>query len=91
MASSRTLDFEDSVSWPATAGRGVDVVLNSLAGSSSTPRCELSPAGGRFIEMGKTDIRDPDTGAPPPIPAWRYRAYDLYDLVEAGPSGSRRC
>ena len=28
--------------------------------SSSTPRCDLLPRGGRFLEMGKTDIRDPE-------------------------------
>ena len=43
----------------ATGGRGVDVVLNSLAGEFVDASLRLLPPGGRFLEMGKTDIRDP--------------------------------
>jgi polyketide synthase 12 len=65
----------------ATAGRGVDVVLNSLAGEFVDASLRLLPRGGRFVEMGKTDIREPDEVARR-CPGVRYRAFDL---VEAGP------
>ncbi|MFF7690230.1 SDR family NAD(P)-dependent oxidoreductase [Streptomyces syringium] len=52
---SRTLDFSDGVR-EATGGRGVDVVLNSLAGEALTRSVELLAPGGRFIELGKRDI-----------------------------------
>jgi len=41
----------------------------------------LLPRGGRFLEMGKTDIRDPDVVAGV-FPGVGYRAFDLWD---AGP------
>ena len=45
--------------------------------NSSTPPSACSPRGGRFIEMGKTDIRDADPGRrrPPrrPLPGLRPR------------------
>ena len=46
----------------ATGGRGVDVVLDSLAGEFVDASLRLLPRGGRFLEMGKTDIRDPAAG-----------------------------
>ena len=57
IGSSRTLDFVEAFD-RATAGQGMDVVLNSLTGDSSMPRCGLLARGGCFIEIGKTDIRD---------------------------------
>ncbi len=64
----------------ATGGEGVDVVLNSLAKDHVDASLELLPRGGRFLEMGKTDIRDPAQieAAHPNV---TYRAYDL---IEAG-------
>ena len=49
-----------STTLPATttAGRGCDVVLNSLAGEFVDASLRLLRRGGRFLEMGKTDIRD---------------------------------
>ena len=41
---------------------GIDVVLNSLAGEYVDASLRLLGAGGRFVEMGKTDIREPDSG-----------------------------
>ncbi|GHF33342.1 type I polyketide synthase [Streptomyces fumanus] len=52
---SRTLDFAEQVK-ELTAGRGVDVVLNSLAGEALTRSLELLRPGGRFIELGKRDM-----------------------------------
>ncbi|MBP5872460.1 SDR family NAD(P)-dependent oxidoreductase [Streptomyces sp. LBUM 1485] len=80
IASSRTLDFADRF-LDATGGRGVDVVLDCLAREFVDASLRLLPRGGRFLEMGKTDIRDADTVAAA-HPGVRYRAYDL---AEAGP------
>ncbi|MHC3471304.1 SDR family NAD(P)-dependent oxidoreductase [Streptomyces sp. 7R007] len=67
-ASSRDLEFEAGFR-AATEGRGVDVVLNSLAGEFTDASLRLLTGGGRFVELGKTDIRqEPDV--------W-YRAFDL--------------
>jgi NADPH:quinone reductase-like Zn-dependent oxidoreductase/acyl carrier protein len=73
----RTLDFEAKF-LATTGGAGVDVVLNSLAGEFLDASLRLLVGGGRFIEMGKTDLRDPASMAD----GVRYRAFDL---IEAGP------
>ncbi|MGW1374167.1 SDR family NAD(P)-dependent oxidoreductase [Streptomyces sp. NPDC002446] len=52
---SRSLTFAEEV-LRRTGGRGVDVVLNSLAGESLTRSLELLAPGGRFVELGKRDI-----------------------------------
>jgi phthiocerol/phenolphthiocerol synthesis type-I polyketide synthase C len=40
----------------ATGGRGVDVVLNSLSGLGLEAGLGLLAPGGRFVEIGKTDL-----------------------------------
>ncbi|MFE7558763.1 SDR family NAD(P)-dependent oxidoreductase, partial [Kitasatospora sp. NPDC057500] len=65
----------------ATDGRGADVVLNSLANELIDASLTLLPRGGRFLEMGKTDLRDPARLATD-HPGVRYRPFDLF---EAGP------
>ncbi|MEV5831832.1 SDR family NAD(P)-dependent oxidoreductase, partial [Spirillospora sp. NPDC052242] len=80
LASSRTLDFERRV-LDATGGRGVDVVLNSLAGEFVDASLRLLAPGGRFAEMGKTDLRDPEEVGRA-HPGVEYRPFDLN---EAGP------
>ncbi len=80
LASSRTLDFEDAFR-RASGGRGVDIVLNALAGDFVDASLRLLAPGGRLVEMGKTDIRDADEIARA-HPGIRYRAFDL---IEAGP------
>nr|QEO74295.1 Beta-ketoacyl synthase [uncultured bacterium] len=50
----RTLAFADGV-MRVTGGRGVDVVLNSLAGEGALRSLALLKAYGRFIEMGKSE------------------------------------
>ncbi|OBI92498.1 hypothetical protein A9X01_09280 [Mycobacterium asiaticum] len=77
---SRTLDFEEKF-LATTGGMGVDVVLNSLAGEFVDASLRLLPRGGRFIEMGKTDPRDPHVVAQH-HPGVEYQAFDL---IEAGP------
>ncbi|WP_050514847.1 type I polyketide synthase [Streptomyces rimosus] len=52
---SRTLDFAGQVR-DLTAGRGVDVVLNSLTGPAQTAGLDLLAHQGRFVELGKRDI-----------------------------------
>ncbi|MEU9124410.1 SDR family NAD(P)-dependent oxidoreductase [Streptomyces sp. NPDC048506] len=52
---SRSLAFADDIRH-LTDGRGVDVVLNSLAGEAITRSLELLTHGGRFVELGKRDI-----------------------------------
>ncbi len=69
VASSRDLDFADRFG-------EVDIVLNSLAGEFVDASARLLREGGRFVEMGKTDIREGLRGID-------YRAFDL--LADAGP------
>ncbi|WP_328433047.1 SDR family NAD(P)-dependent oxidoreductase [Streptomyces sp. NBC_00425] len=52
---SRDLSFAAQVR-EATGGRGVDVVLNSLAGEAIARSLDCLTPGGRFIELGKRDI-----------------------------------
>ncbi|WP_030966498.1 polyketide synthase dehydratase domain-containing protein, partial [Streptomyces sp. NRRL S-378] len=80
IGNSRTLEFKERF-LAATGGRGVDVVLDALAHEFVDASLELLPRGGRFLEMGKTDIRDPQqvAAAHPGV------AYQAFDLVEAGP------
>jgi polyketide synthase 12 len=73
-ASSRDLEFEETIR-SATGGRGVDVVLNSLAGEFTDASLRLLAEGGRFLEMGKTDVRE--------APGDWYRAFDL--VTDASP------
>ncbi|GGW72950.1 type I polyketide synthase [Streptomyces xantholiticus] len=80
IASSREPGFRDAF-LDVTGGAGVDVVLNSLAGEFVDASLDLLPRGGRFVEMGKADIRDAET-----IAAERPGvAYDAFDLWQAGP------
>ena len=77
---SRSLEFEEKF-LAVTDGAGVDVVLDSLAGEFVDASLRLLVGGGRFIEMGKTDLRDPEQVATQ-HPGVHYRAFDL---IEAGP------
>ncbi|HEY2264150.1 MAG TPA: SDR family NAD(P)-dependent oxidoreductase, partial [Streptosporangiaceae bacterium] len=58
VASSRDAGFEAAFA-AATGGAGVDIVLNALAGELTDASLRLLPGGGTFIELGKTDVRDP--------------------------------
>jgi acyl transferase domain-containing protein/NADPH:quinone reductase-like Zn-dependent oxidoreductase/acyl carrier protein len=84
ISSSRDLEFKDKF-LAASDGEGVDVVLNSLAGEFVDASIELLRAGGRFLEMGKTDVRDAEQVADA-HPGVVYRAFDLF---EAGPERMR--
>jgi len=75
--SSRTDKFANEV-LQATAGRGVDVILNSLTGELAERNLSVLAPGGRLLEVGKRDTlsaqqvqqRRPDV------------AYFIYDLGE---------
>jgi myxalamid-type polyketide synthase MxaB len=58
VADSRSTSFEKAI-LDATGGRGVDVVLNSLAGDKIPASMRLLVPGGRFIELGLATILDP--------------------------------
>ncbi|WP_191253729.1 type I polyketide synthase [Amycolatopsis oliviviridis] len=79
IASSRTLEFEERFR-ETTGGNGVDVVLNALTGDFIDASMRLLPRGGRFVEMGKTDVR-PDGGGAGHHPGVTYQAFDV---IEAG-------
>jgi NADPH:quinone reductase-like Zn-dependent oxidoreductase len=81
LASSRSVGFRELVA-ERTGGRGVDVVLNSLAFEFVDASLGCLADGGRFIEMGKADIRDPQVLAEK-YPGIFYRPFDL--LSDAGP------
>ena len=79
-ASSRDLKFRESV-LASTGGQGVNVVLNSLAGEFIDASLDVLAEGGRFIEMGKADIRDGEE-----IVVQRPKlSYRAFELMEAGP------
>src|ERR1019366_5603933 len=80
IASSRDLAFRETFR-QITGGQGVDVGLEALAGEFVDASLDLLPRGGRFVEMGKADIRDPQSVAEE-RPGVRYQSYDLF---EAGP------
>jgi NADPH:quinone reductase-like Zn-dependent oxidoreductase/short-subunit dehydrogenase/acyl carrier protein len=56
---SRSLAFADEIA-ALTAGQGVDVVLNSLAGEFIPKSLGALARGGRFLEIGKTGIWTPE-------------------------------
>ncbi|WUV20811.1 SDR family NAD(P)-dependent oxidoreductase [Streptomyces sp. NBC_01485] len=69
IASSRDTGFAEKFS-------GIDVVLNALAGEFVDASLSVLAEGGRFLEMGKTDVRDA---------AELAVSYRAFDLSEAGP------
>jgi acyl transferase domain-containing protein/NADPH:quinone reductase-like Zn-dependent oxidoreductase/NADP-dependent 3-hydroxy acid dehydrogenase YdfG/acyl carrier protein len=86
---SRTLDFaEETLRF--TEGRGVDVVLNSLAGAFQQKTLAICAANGRFIEIGKRDLFE-NKGLP--LAAFqRSLSFSAFDLlaVRTGPAEQKR-
>ncbi|WP_425474062.1 type I polyketide synthase [Streptomyces qinzhouensis] len=83
IASSRNLDFVEKFGRNDSgsgSGGGVDVVLNSLAGEFVDGSLGLLGVGGRFVEMGKLDVRDAGVVGE----GWPGVWYRNYDLAEAG-------
>ncbi|MBB5140558.1 acyl transferase domain-containing protein/NADPH:quinone reductase-like Zn-dependent oxidoreductase/acyl carrier protein [Thermocatellispora tengchongensis] len=75
IGSSRSVEF--AARFRRLAPGGVDVVLNSLSGELLDASIGLLREGGRLVELGKTDVRDPGS-----LPGIGYRAFEL---AEAGP------
>jgi myxalamid-type polyketide synthase MxaB len=80
---SRTLDFADDI-LKVTSGRGVDIVLNSLAGDFITKSMSILAPGGRFIEIGKADLWT-DERVAQFKPGITYRAFDLLQIAQEDP------
>ncbi|MGW4327977.1 type I polyketide synthase [Nocardia sp. NPDC004573] len=74
---SRSLEFEGK--FAALAG-GVDVVLDSLAGEFVDASLRLLGPGGRFVEMGMLDRRDPAQVAAE-HPEVRYHSFVLLEVA----------
>ena len=77
---SRTLDFYEQV-LKATNGKGVDVVLNSFIDAFTDKSLDLLTKDGRFLEIGKRDMRDKNILAKS-HPGINYAAYDLIYLMQ---------
>jgi polyketide synthase 12 len=80
IASSRDLSFVEHFGRSAP-GRGFDVVLNSLATEFIDASLGMLTSGGRFLEMGKIDLRD-QSSVDQHHPGVTYT---VYNLPEAGP------
>ncbi|MEU4240826.1 SDR family NAD(P)-dependent oxidoreductase [Actinoplanes sp. NPDC026619] len=80
LASSRDLGFRDRFR------PGVDVVLNSLAGEFVDASLDLLSPGGRFVEIGRTALRDPAAVAT----AHQGVTYHAFELLDAGPDRLRQ-
>jgi acyl transferase domain-containing protein/acyl carrier protein len=82
---SRSTSFAEAVR-EATGGRGVDVVLNCLAGEFVERGLSVLAPGGRFVELGKRDIH---AGRPLDLRAFRngisFLAVDLDHLIRNRP------
>ena len=80
---SRTLDFADEV-LQHTGGRGVDVVLNSLAGAFQHKSLAVCAPHGRFVEIGKRDLFE---NRALPVAAFQrslsFFAFDLTSVLAA--------
>lgn len=76
--SSRDLAFKDRI-LEKTRGRGVDVVINSLAGEALRASWEIIAPNGRFIEVGKKDIYN--LGALPMFPFAKMATFSSVDLA----------
>jgi acyl carrier protein len=83
---SRSLDFADEI-LDATQGRGVDVVLNSLAGPAIEKGLTALAAHGRFLEIGKRDIYDnARLGLSPFRKGLTYCAIDVLQMCRERPA-----
>ena len=80
---SRALTFADGIR-AATGGRGVDVVLNSLAGEFVGESLRVTAKRGRFVEIGKREIWEPARVASE-RPDVRYTIVDWGRTAETDP------
>ena len=83
---SRSLAFADEV-MERTDGRGVDVVLNSLAGEALVRSLETLADYGRFLEIGKRDVYgNSRLGLRPFRKNLSFHAIDLDRLIRERPA-----
>ncbi len=80
---SRTLDFAEEI-LTITDGQGVDVVFNSLNGDFIDKSLEVLAPQGRFVEIGKIGVWEPEQmqAARPDV---AYFPFDLLDISDAEP------
>ncbi|WP_344021655.1 SDR family NAD(P)-dependent oxidoreductase [Streptomyces luteireticuli] len=82
---SRSMAFAEHVR-SLTGGRGVDVVLNSLAGEAIGRGLECLTTGGRFVELGKRDLyADNRLPLGPFLANLAFSAVDLAHLARERP------
>ena len=81
---SRSLDFADQI-LALTERRGVDVVLNSLAGDFIPASLRSVAHGGCFLELGKRDIWSSETVSSI-RPDVKFLAYDLGEEIRTDPN-----
>ena len=81
---SRSLDFAREI-MDLTDGKGVDIVLNSLAGEFIPKGLEILAPGGRFLEIGKREIwsQEQVRAVRPDV---SYFPYDLAQLLLQNPA-----
>lgn len=82
--SSRSLAFADEIK-ALTQGRGVDIVLNSLAGAAIRKGIDCLAPSGRFLEIGKRDIYQDSR-----IGLWGFRANVSFHAIDLGRIIARR-
>jgi acyl transferase domain-containing protein/NADP-dependent 3-hydroxy acid dehydrogenase YdfG/acyl carrier protein len=80
---SRNLEFTQQV-LDITNGSGVDVVLNSLNGDFIPKSLEALAAGGRFVEIGKIGVWEPEQVAAQ-RPDAQYFPFDLLNISLENP------
>ncbi len=83
---SRSLAFRDQI-MERTGGKGVDIVLNSLAGDFIPAGLSTLAAYGRFVELGKVDIyRNSRLGLSPFQRNLSFFAVDLDRMIRERPA-----
>ncbi len=80
---SRSLSFADEI-MRITAGRGVDIVLNSLAGEFIPRSLGVLTSGGRFLEIGKSGLLSPQEAAST-YPHLHYHVIDWTEQARSEP------
>ncbi|XYH94915.1 SDR family NAD(P)-dependent oxidoreductase [Sorangium sp. So ce1128] len=87
--SSRSLEFADQVR-AMTGGRGVDVVVNSLAGEAVSRGIASLAQYGRFVEIGKRDfLADGNLHLRPFLKNLSYFSFDLRQMLADHPERVR--
>ena len=80
---SRSLAFAEQI-LEDTGGTGVDIVLNSLTGEYIPKSLSVLARGGRFVEIGKIDIWDPQRVAET-RPDVQYHIFALDEMLLEDP------